>query len=100
MSFLLRCLVTDRRGRTDNRPHHSGFLQSIVEQVQRAGSAACIQIAPVVMVRGVDEAEAAFAAIAQAQAEAVIVQGIFFSRSRARWPALMQTSQLRAAKRV
>jgi putative ABC transport system substrate-binding protein len=57
------------------------FTKSIVEQVQRAGSAAGIQIAPVVMVRGVDEAEAAFAAIAQAQAEAVVVQGIFFSRT-------------------
>jgi putative ABC transport system substrate-binding protein len=57
------------------------FTKSIVEQVQLAGRAAGIQIAPVVMVRGVDEAEAAFAAIAQAQAEAVVVQGIFFSRT-------------------
>jgi putative ABC transport system substrate-binding protein len=57
------------------------FTKSIVEQVELAGRAAGIQIAPVVMVRGVDEAEAAFAAIAQAQAEAVVVQGIFFSRT-------------------
>ena len=55
------------------------FTKSFLEQIQLAGRTAGIEIAPVAMVRGVDEAGAAFAAIAREQADAVVVQGIFFS---------------------
>src|SRR4051812_37003175 len=39
-----------------------------------------IEIKPVAMARGLDEVESAFAAIAAERADAVVVQGIFFSK--------------------
>jgi len=58
------------------------FTQSILEQVQLAGRTTGIEIAPVAMVRALDEVEAAFAAIAKERAGAVIVQaGIFFQNA-------------------
>lgn len=58
------------------------FTRSILEQVQLAGRATSIEIAPVAMVRARDEIEAAFSAIAKERAGAVIVQaGIFFQNA-------------------
>jgi putative ABC transport system substrate-binding protein len=55
------------------------FTTSLLQQVQLAGRTAGIEIAPVAMVRGLDEVETAFAAIAGARADAVVVPGIFFA---------------------
>jgi putative tryptophan/tyrosine transport system substrate-binding protein len=57
------------------------FTTPFLEQVQRAGRTTGIRIEPVAMVRGPEEVEAAFATIAQHGAEAVVVQGIFFSKT-------------------
>jgi ABC-type uncharacterized transport system substrate-binding protein len=57
------------------------FTRPLLEQVHLAGRTIGIEIAPVAMARGPDELEAAFARIAQEQAQAVVVQGIFFSRT-------------------
>ena len=57
------------------------FTRPLLEQVHLAGRTTGIEIAPVAMARGPDELEAAFARIAQGQAQAVVVQGIFFSRA-------------------
>jgi putative ABC transport system substrate-binding protein len=56
------------------------FTRPLLQQVHLAGRTAGIEIAPVAMARGPDELEAAFAAMTQERAEAVVVQGIFFSR--------------------
>ena len=57
------------------------FTKSLLENVHLAGRAAGIEIAPVAMVRGPDEVESAFADMTSARAQAVIVQGIFFSEA-------------------
>jgi len=57
------------------------FTRPLLEQVHLAGRTAGIEIAPVAMARGPDELDAAFAAMTQERAEAVIVQGIFFSET-------------------
>ena len=58
------------------------FTRSILEQIQLAGRTTGIEIAPVAMVRALDEVEAAFAAIAKERAGAVVVQaGIFFQNA-------------------
>jgi putative ABC transport system substrate-binding protein len=57
------------------------FTKPFLEQVQLAGRTAGIEIQPVAMARGPDEVEAAFAAIASERADAVVVQGIFFSKN-------------------
>ena len=58
------------------------LLRDMLPQLRRlAGRTTGIEIAPVAMARGPDELEAAFARIAQEQAQAVVVQGIFFSRT-------------------
>jgi putative ABC transport system substrate-binding protein len=57
------------------------FTAPFLEQVRLAGRTAGIGVEPVAMVRGLDEVEAAFAAISQAGANAVVVQGIFFSKT-------------------
>jgi len=57
------------------------FTRSLLEQVQLAGRTAGIEIAPVAMVRGLDEVETAFAAIARDRADAVVVPGIFFANT-------------------
>jgi putative tryptophan/tyrosine transport system substrate-binding protein len=54
------------------------FTTPFLEQLRRAGQTAGIRIEPVAMARGSEEAEAAFATISQ---EAVVVQGIFFSKT-------------------
>lgn len=51
------------------------FWKQIQEQVQYAGNATGIEIAPSVMARGLDEIDAAFAAMRKAGAGAVVVQG-------------------------
>jgi ABC-type uncharacterized transport system substrate-binding protein len=56
------------------------FTKSILEQVQLAGRTADIEIAPA-MVRGLDEVEAAFAAMRRERADAVVVQSIFFPKT-------------------
>ena len=55
------------------------FSRSLLEQVQFAGRTAGIGIAPVVMVRGADEVEAAFTNIMKERADALVVPGIFFA---------------------
>jgi putative ABC transport system substrate-binding protein len=57
------------------------FTGPLLEQVHLAGRAVGIEIAPVAMARGPDELEAAFTTMTQERAEAVVVQGIFFSRT-------------------
>jgi putative ABC transport system substrate-binding protein len=55
------------------------FTRPLLEQIRLAGRTADIEIAPVAMARGPDELEAAFATMTKEGAEAVVVQGIFFS---------------------
>ena len=55
--------------------------KSFLEQIHLAGRTGGIEIAPVEMVRGPDEIEAAFADMASKRAQAVVVQGIFFSKA-------------------
>ena len=57
------------------------FTRPLLEQVHLAGRNTGIEIAPIAMARGSDELEAAFAAMSQERAEAVVVQGIFFSKA-------------------
>jgi ABC-type uncharacterized transport system substrate-binding protein len=57
------------------------FTRQLLEQVHLAGRTAGIEIAPVAMARGPDDVEAAFAVMMQERAEAVVVQGIFFSKA-------------------
>jgi putative ABC transport system substrate-binding protein len=49
--------------------------RQILEQIQLAGKLTDIEIAPTAMVRGLDEIDAAFAAMKNAKADAVVVQG-------------------------
>jgi putative ABC transport system substrate-binding protein len=57
------------------------FTRPFLEQVHLAGRTASIEIAPVTMARTSQEVDAAFATMAQQRAQAVVVQGIFFSRT-------------------
>jgi putative ABC transport system substrate-binding protein len=57
------------------------FTRPFLEHVHLDGRATGIEITPVVMARAPDEVEAAFATMAKERAEAVVVQGIFFSRT-------------------
>src|SRR5262245_24157279 len=57
------------------------FTRPLLEQVHLAGRTAGIEIAPVAMARGQDELDAAFTSMTQERAEAVVIQGIFFSRT-------------------
>ena len=57
------------------------FTKSYLEQVQRSGKVAGVEIAPVVLARGTDELAQGFTAIAEQKAEAVVVQAIFFSKT-------------------
>jgi putative ABC transport system substrate-binding protein len=57
------------------------FTRPFLEQVNLAGRTIGIEIAPIAMAQGPDEVEAAFALIAQERPQAVVVQGIFFSRT-------------------
>jgi putative ABC transport system substrate-binding protein len=56
------------------------FTKPFLEQLQLAGRTAGIEITPA-MARGPEEVEAAFAAMANDRVDAVVVQGIFFSRT-------------------
>jgi putative ABC transport system substrate-binding protein len=51
------------------------FWKPFLDQVQLAGRTTGIEIAPVVMVRGLDEIDAAFATMKKEEASAVVVQG-------------------------
>jgi putative tryptophan/tyrosine transport system substrate-binding protein len=55
------------------------FTNSLLDQVRLAGSTGGIEIAPVAMVRELDEVEAAFADMSSKRAQAVVVQAIFFA---------------------
>jgi putative tryptophan/tyrosine transport system substrate-binding protein len=57
------------------------FTKPFLEEVQRTGRAASVEIAPIALVRKEDEVDEAFAAMAKERADAVVVQGIFFSKS-------------------
>jgi putative ABC transport system substrate-binding protein len=57
------------------------FTKPFLEEVQRTGRAANVEVAPIAMVRKEDDVDEAFAAMAKAQTDAVVVQGIFFSKS-------------------
>jgi putative tryptophan/tyrosine transport system substrate-binding protein len=57
------------------------FSKSIVEQIQAAGRIAGIDIAPIVMVRGLNEVEAGFSALARDRVDALVVPGIFFANT-------------------
>jgi putative ABC transport system substrate-binding protein len=57
------------------------FTTSLLQQVQLAGRTAGIEIDPIVMVRGLDEVEAAFPAMARDRVDALVVPGIFFAKT-------------------
>lgn len=57
------------------------FTKPFLEEVLRTGQAASVEIAPIAMVRIEDEVDEAFAAMAKQRVDAVVVQGIFFSKS-------------------
>jgi putative ABC transport system substrate-binding protein len=57
------------------------FMAPLLEQVRRAGQSAGIEIAPIAMARVADEVEPALAIIAQAGADAAVVQGVFFAKT-------------------
>ena len=57
------------------------FSKQILAQVQLAGKATDIEIAPTATVRGPDEIEAAFAAMKKEGASAVVVQGSLTTRA-------------------
>ena len=57
------------------------FTTPLLQQVRLAGQTTGIEIAPVVMARGPNEVAAAFAKMTEERAEAVVVQGIFFSKA-------------------
>ena len=57
------------------------FTTPFLEQVRLAGRTTGIRIEPVAMARGPEEVEGAFATISQQGAEALVVQGIFFSKT-------------------
>jgi putative ABC transport system substrate-binding protein len=57
------------------------FSKSFLEQVQLAGRTTGIEIAPITMVRGPDEIDAAFAAMKKGGADAVVVQGSLSSKN-------------------
>jgi putative ABC transport system substrate-binding protein len=57
------------------------FTKSILEQVQLSGRTAGIEIAPIAMIRAPEEIDAAFASMTKVQADAVVVQGIFFAKT-------------------
>ena len=56
------------------------FTKPFLEHVRAAGSVSGVEIGPIAMVRRLDDFENAFATIVAGKAEAVIVQGIFFSK--------------------
>jgi putative ABC transport system substrate-binding protein len=56
------------------------FSTSFVAQMQLAGRANNIEIEPVIRIHGPDEIEGAFAAMAEARAEAVVADGIFSTK--------------------
>ncbi len=56
------------------------FTRPFVEQVQLAGRTTKIEIKPIALARGPEDFEAAFAAITNEHAEAVVVQGILFPK--------------------
>ena len=51
------------------------FAKAMVDEVLRAGGPTSMKIQPVVMIRGADEAETAFATMVRDRADAVVVQG-------------------------
>jgi ABC-type uncharacterized transport system substrate-binding protein len=57
------------------------FTKPFLEEIERAGQTAGIEIHPVAMAKGNDELDAAFATIASEGAQGVVVQGIFFSKT-------------------
>jgi putative ABC transport system substrate-binding protein len=56
------------------------FTKPFLEHVQSAGSVSGVEIGPIAMVRKPDDFDNAFAAIVAGNAEAVVVQGIYFSK--------------------
>ena len=61
------------------------FTGSFLEQVHLAGRTGGIEIAPVALVRDPDQIEAAFQDMTGKQAQAVVVQGIWYSKAIAEW---------------
>jgi putative ABC transport system substrate-binding protein len=57
------------------------FTRKLLEQVHLAGSSSGIAIGPIGAVRGPDDVDAAFAKMKDEGAGAVVVQGIFFSKT-------------------
>jgi len=57
------------------------FTKPFLEEIERAGQTAGIEIHPVATAKGNDELDAAFETIASERAEGVVVQGIFFSKT-------------------
>ena len=56
------------------------FTKPYLEQVQRSGKVAGVEIAPVILASDLDELEKGFTAIGEQKAEAVVIQAIFFSK--------------------
>ncbi|HZY23393.1 MAG TPA: ABC transporter substrate-binding protein [Beijerinckiaceae bacterium] len=53
------------------------FATSLLKQVRRAGSGTGVEIGPVLMIRGAEELETAFAAVATEKVDAVVLQASF-----------------------
>jgi putative ABC transport system substrate-binding protein len=77
---LLRDLIPSLRRVAALANPADSFTKPFVEQIQHAGQIARVEIKPLAMVRGPEDFERAFAEIRSERAEAVVVQGIFFSK--------------------
>jgi putative ABC transport system substrate-binding protein len=77
---LLRDMIPSLRRVATLANPDDPFTKPFLEQVRKAGEVAKVEIKPVAAARRPEDFENAFAAIKDGQAEAVVVQGIFFSK--------------------
>ncbi len=72
---LFRDMLLARRVGVLGQSTNPVFAKAMVDEVLRAGGPTGVKIQPVVMIRGADEAETAFATMVRDRADAVVVQG-------------------------
>lgn len=77
---LLRDIVPSLRRAAVLTNPGDPFTKPFVEHVIQAGRVSNVDIQPIVAARGPERVEEAFAAIADGKAEAVVVQGVFFTK--------------------
>jgi len=78
---LLRDIVPSLRRVAVLTNPNDPFTKPFVEHVTQAGRMANVDIQPIVAARAPERVEEAFVAIANERAEAVVVQGVFFTRA-------------------